>query len=419
MRKIAFWLSLSLIFTIPWENLIELGPDGTISLGIGLGVAAFWGGTVLFTGRLRRFQLFHLIFFLFLLWTMLSVMWSLSISATVDRIQTYAQLFIMGLIFWDLYTTERALKIALQTYVLGAYVSVISLLVNYVSGLNESGNAERAVQRFSATGFNSDDVGIILALGLPVAWYLATNVERPNGWRFLSQLFAILNFAYIPIGLLGIALTGTRAALVASVPALLYVFWSLFQLRLVTRIGIFALLVSALFVLQPLVPASSLERLSTTGDEIQSGDLNGRMGIWRESLRSFREYPILGTGSGAFRKSNAKNKVAHNSFLSVLVETGVVGFALFSAAIYLVILNAWLLPPRDSYFWLTTLLVWGLGASTLSWEPRKQTWLFLSLVIVAAAVRHTELTENEPEANRTDALPYGIVSTQLKREAIS
>jgi hypothetical protein len=35
------------------------------------------------------------------------------------------------------------------------------------------------------------------------------------------------------------------------------------------------------------------------------------------------------------------------------------------------------------------LAVWAIGASTLTWEHRKTTWLFMTLIIAAGALRRT------------------------------
>jgi hypothetical protein len=37
-----------------------------------------------------------------------------------------------------------------------------------------------------------------------------------------------------------------------------------------------------------------------------------------------------------------------------------------------------------SNLWIAVLMVWVIGVSTLSWESRKPTWLFFSLVVIGA-----------------------------------
>ena len=46
------------------------------------------------------------------------------------------------------------------------------------------------------------------------------------------------------------------------------------------------------------------------------------------------------------------------------------------------------------------LAVWAIGASTLTWEHRKTTWLFMTLIVAAGALRPTP---EERSPDRLDA----------------
>lgn len=381
MKTITFRLSLLVIFILPWENIINVSGIGTLSRVMGLLLGAAWVINLMAAGHIRRPRLFHVVIFLFVLWNIISILWSIDVEETLSTITTYVQLFVMVLIIWDLYTTRAAVQAGLQAYVLGAYVSVASILANQLSG------STALWERYSATGFQVDDIGVILALGLPVAWHLATSENHSRAWPILK----IVNFAYVPAAILGIALTSTRTALIASLPAILFGLSSLTRLKLVARVLIFGALAWALFALQAYIPETSISRLSTTQSEISGGDLNGRLEIWQAGLRAAADQPLVGYGAGAFRSAvrtgrPGHDKVAHNSFLSILVQLGLIGFGMFA----FLVLNAGLqtrhLPRWDAIFWLTLLLVWAIGAFALSWEARKQTWLFLSLVVASASV---------------------------------
>ena len=103
-------------------------------------------------------------------------------------------------------------------------------------------------------------------------------------------------------------------------------------------------------------------------------------------LASFEEHPILGVGSNMYRSVNIRGRVAHNSFISVLIQLGLIGFILFASILAIAALYAWVQSKWDRRFWFTLLLVWIIGASTLTWEHRKTTWLFTSLLVANAAV---------------------------------
>ena len=395
MRTIAYWLSLVLIFLIPWENMISLGGNETTwAKALGLLVGTVWVFTVVVTGKFRKPRPFHVAIYLFLLWNVISVFWSVDVDLTLVRLQTYFQLAVLVFILWDLYTTPAALQAGLQAYVLGAYVAIGSTVANYLAGVQESS------LRYAATGFNANDLGLTLALGIPVAWHLA--VSESNGK--MAQALRLLNYAYLPAAVLAILLTGSRGALIAALPALFFVVGSLPRLKLFQRLLIFAALVGALLTLQSLVPQPSLDRLATTGTQIAAADLGGRVEIWSDGIAVFLDHPLLGVGTGAFRVAIESGKAAHNSYLAVLVGAGLIGFVLFAIILVMVVNQAMRQPKWASRLWLTILLVLALGNFVHNWELEKPNWLFLSLVIVSAAL----------SVRRDESLPVSEVPGKLK-----
>ena len=53
MRKTVYWLSLVMIFTIPWEGAFHLPGFGTAATIMGLIVTALWIALVAMTGQMR------------------------------------------------------------------------------------------------------------------------------------------------------------------------------------------------------------------------------------------------------------------------------------------------------------------------------------------------------------------------------
>ena len=98
---------------------------------------------------------------------------------------------------------------------------------------------------------------------------------------------------------------------------------------------------------------------------------------------------IVGAGAGAFPDAvrpiigvpgrAGHEYVAHNVPLSIFVETGIVGFAIFGAATAVLALFLWALPDTERIAMGIAFAVWLAGAATLTWEHRKPTWLLPAL----------------------------------------
>jgi O-antigen ligase len=274
----------------------------------------------------------------------------------------------------------RALRSLLQAYVVGAYVSVFSTIANLVRG----GDAEI---RFSGSEMDENELALTLALGLPVAWLLATS---PINGR-LEQLRRLANYVYLPAGIFAIVLTGSRMGLFAIIPAALFVLLRLPRLKLPSRIVISTALAGAFLFLYPHVPSGTLERLATIESSIASADLGGRVAIWREGIGSFVKHPVLGVGGGAFEGAVPRTRAeAHNIFLSIVVELGIIGLALFAMMLAIAGYRALKQPRGLSSFWMAILLTWGIGAIALTWEHRKATWLFLGLIVISSGLHSRE-----------------------------
>ncbi|MCB9151891.1 MAG: O-antigen ligase family protein [Caldilineaceae bacterium] len=388
MRKIAFWLSLAFIFSIPWENSVVLPGLGSIARIIGLLATASWMGKVLFKGELRRPHLFHLAMFAYIAWNAATIFWSIKPDNTFNRIETYIQLFIFSLLIWDLLDNRESLDDGLQMYILGGGVAIVSTIFIYFAGVGVRGGI-----RYAASGFDPNDMGITLAIGMPMAWYLATSSrERTLGW-----LLRLINYAYIPGAVMAILLAASRTSLIATAPASLYVLMTFSRLRLMTRIIVFSILIYALFIIQPLIPESSFQRLSQTGDSIASGNLTGRVDIWREGYQVFAAHPLNGVGSGTFRDAIDKKKAPHNVFVALSTETGLIGITLIGLILLVVIQQIWRHPSwTERLLWTSILSIWFLGAITLNWEYRKPTWLLFLLIVCSANV-----LSKQPKAAKT------------------
>ncbi len=271
----------------------------------------------------------------------------------------------------------QSLLAALQAYILGGYVAIISALSNYFSGVTIS---EYEYGRYAGAGLDAVDQALILTMGLPMAWYLSI----AEAFRKKPICLKIANLVYIPMSLFAIILTGSRTGLIICLPAILYIFYTSGRLHSISRLIIYLTISGATIFAAYHVPSKTVERLLTVGESIAQKDIGGRVHLWRESQKVFVSHPLLGIGSGALLSDNRLNSVSHNTLLSIMGELGIIGLTAFIAILAVVFDRILKQPPGLNTLWLTVFIIWMLGAFGLTWEFRKPTWLLLNLIIVSA-----------------------------------
>jgi O-antigen ligase len=217
-----------------------------------------------------------------------------------------------------------------------------------------------------------------LALALPMAWYVGMT-HRRSLVRWVCR-------AYLPIGLLAIGLTGSRGGMITTVVALMIVPLTMLRLSPGRRTMAIGLLFLGGMLAAVYVPERIVERLATVSTEVEGGSLSGRAKIWRAGLLAFVEKPVTGYGPGGFRGAvrpylGSETQVAHNSYISVLVEEGLVGFVLYATMVGLVWLAVLRLPILERRFALVLLATLAVAMLPLTWEDHKQVWFILAVLL--------------------------------------
>ena len=228
IRKIAQIFAIIFIFSIPLENTLSLGSLGSLSRLIGLATAGIWILSIIVQNQIRTLNYFHILVVFFLLFNIASIFWTVDFDLTFERVTTYLQMAIQIWMLWDLLTTEKVYRAALLAFLLGAYITVLDSFANFLSG-NLISQFEYG--RFSGAGQNAVELALILSLCIPVAWYLAIN---QNSTRY-GKLIKIICYSFIPASLFAMILTGSRTALLAIIPGVIYIIASLRRLKLIYR----------------------------------------------------------------------------------------------------------------------------------------------------------------------------------------
>lgn len=194
-----------------------------------------------------------------------------------------------------------------------------SLMIDEV--VNEWGNVS---DRLSVPGLNRNFTSYVFAatifLLIIFSRYLArTRLQKVVPWVVCAIL------AYFIVRL------GTRGALIS---VSLMVVWIVYARLFGSRIAPLAFAVSGVGCL--LLSFGALETAIVAIDGLfqrDTGDLSGRLPVWGYARHLIADHFFTGIGAGAFQFVNPAEIGAHNVFLVILLDTGILGFLLFVAFI--------------------------------------------------------------------------------------
>jgi len=214
---------------------------------------------------------------------------------------------------------------------------------------------------------------------------VAAEVMKNSKWTIV-QLLIIMT---------GIVLTASRGSLVSLIVVLImaFSFVASWRVRLIIAAAgsaagaLLYAVVSGQFGGSWLAPA--IDRLNESGRE--AGD-DPRFQMWTRAISLWNDRPLFGVGIGQFGRFSIDingyreddvGQIAHNTFLSFLVETGILGFLLCVAGILFLAFRVY----RDQRLQIRLRHAFGLGIlaiclqmSTLNLHNVRYVWVLIGLI---------------------------------------
>lgn len=391
-ERLAFWLLYALVFSIPCEEAFPLFAGFVVTRWLGLAAATAVALRCVLSRQFRKPGPVQASLAALAAWSGASILWSEAPESTVVRAGTYAQLLLLVWIAWELARSERRVVALLQAYVLGALVSASETVRNFAAGRTagvlglESGRDIQLGERYTAGAFNVNDLGLVLVLSVPLSIYLIARAKRRDA--------RCLYWTQLALCIAAVAFTASRGALLALAAALAAVPFSLRFMGRRGRLAAAGIIPASLVLAALAVPQETRDRFLNIGAELTQGTLTHRTAIWTVALDVYRERPLLGVGAGAFAETAGRKLdrplVAHNTFLSVLSELGTIGALLFACVLGLLSICAAGLPGLEKRIWGVLLVTWAVGASAVTWEYRKPTWILFVLLAAHASASARE-----------------------------
>ena len=386
------------------ERLPAATSDITLVKALGALLAISWLAAVA-TRRAGERQLFTAhpgmtaMAALLLAWMVASIGWAEDPDAARTDVLRYALNFSLLPIVYSAVQNRRHVGAVIGVYVAGAVLSAAYAIVTA-----EGGNE---YERISGLAGTANELASLLVTAL----LLAVGLALANRGRPALRALCLAAAAFCLVGLF---LTLSRAGLVALGAALVAAVFLGGRRRIGLALLAGAIGLAALGYFSFAASEQARERVTTIG----SG--TGRTDIWTVAWRMVDDQPVTGVGVGNFRTASIhyllepgailrdefivdRPQVAHNAYLNVLAELGIVGAALFVGLLLAGTWAAWSAAreferrgdpfletcSRALVLALVALLVADLFASD---QLNKELWLLLGLgpALLAIARRAPE-----------------------------
>lgn len=227
----------------------------------------------------------------------------------------------------------------------------------------------------------------------------------------------------LPIHLGAILLSASRGSLLAVAAALaaLAFFFSSTRIKWAVGISLFmgGLLVMALPNRDEWLRSNPVtERLTTTTVDLENPEAKQRRGLWEVALRTWKENPWVGVGRGNYGLGAGGEAqaigFAHNTYLGLLAETGIVGFITYALVVVAMAWPTFLAATSYGHakasLLLAALLVIALAGVTINIENYRGLWMLLALMEAYRRVWMAGEDAVQVTATRSMEVPHAYVA---------
>jgi O-antigen ligase len=366
---------------------------------------------------------------LFVAWAYLSTAWSEDTGKALLSATEYALSGLLLVVTYTAVQTKRDLGRILTAFLFGAVTAIIYALINPQA--TDEGRLANVV-------LGPNVLGEALVCGLAIGVALIVMYRSP-----IRRATTVGATIFVGVGIL---LTTSRSALLALMASVVTAVALAGRWRMVALCVTLVLAGGTYIYFQQFAPVSARDRVEAPLSSQQRSE-DGRNTIWSLAIRAFEDQPVTGVGAGNFRVVQRKfllrpgvdrartqtseviddphGKVAHNSFLSVASELGVVGLALFVFLIgfgFVSLLKAATLFKKmgDGQMQVVAIslvvaIVGSLGVQMFqSQQQEKVIWLLLGLAPAVLAIARSEARERgllpEPRRARSSRRPVPAYS---------
>jgi len=263
---------------------------------------------------------------------------------------SYILIFIMMIS----YVTKpwQFLFIIFSIFLLGIYQIVFDIVskyfeINYISSVDTDGHHYRLTGTFIKSNHTSALLNLSIACGGALLVYLLENQKLRRTFLGLSAiLFIISGEIFLLYGSIRAGSMGGLLSLMLSI-VLVVIFISFRRFSWKVLLIPFAFVVLTVFLL--FFFGGREINLSGLTENVS---LSGRPLLWYSSLEMWKDFPLFGVGAGAYEwtfpmyqsehTTNLRVFTAHNDYLQILVELGIIGFTMLTVFLLVYFISVFL-----------------------------------------------------------------------------
>ena len=281
-------------------------------------------------------------FLAFTAWVVMCFPLSTWRGASVGSVESALQALAVYLIIVQLVRTESDWRTVVGAY---AYAVLIASILSFFVGRLVEGRIALVNGSFA----DPNEFALILVIGLPFWWLKASRtgaLGKPVYFALTVPIFVVF------------ARTGSRSGLIAlcCLFAIVLLFANLGQKLLIATLALVAVVAATAFLPDYLKVRFTTVFAPHTGERLDyetkqrlGGDIGsseGRKMLLIQSIQMTFEHPIFGVGPGVFAAASWDERkrtsgqagillVSHNTYTQISSETGIPGFILFAATLFL------------------------------------------------------------------------------------
>lgn len=323
MKLIKEVLIFSYIFVICFYQIIEYSFFILNGIGILFSLLIFY--EILIKKSSIRVNFFLILFFVNLIWFVLSYFWSIDSNEAFSIIRILMSIFIFSFFLYNYFDGFNKIEKVLLYFLINTFLVSIFAFITF-------DYSQFGLRRFDSAG-NPNYISILVLIALIISLYFIVEKKK--------YIFTLL----WPVGVTFIIVGGSRKAILGLVLAIILIALlnnlekpkKIFKTSLVCIILITFIyqLLTNVEIFEPTYQRISNLFESVRGSNVEDGSLNSRSLMISYGINYLTEKPVIGHGVGQYRilfgheTGSGRETYSHNNFIEIAVNNGLLGLILY------------------------------------------------------------------------------------------